>query len=314
MSCSPLLRCRGGHPAHTSSSIAGALRALSVGGGWAVEVPSEGRRPTTRQASALCAGNELVEVELTLGFVGIVFDAASAADCTFWDTADAYADSEELIGKWFKRTGKRDQIFISAKFEFMADFTIDGSPTMSNARQSFPSRNSRTDHKVPIEGRKNQAPPWLFGLRPKPEHHYSLPTQIAQSLTTNAPTLQCANGILPISSIMQPDYRLLISFRVSAAERRSISYQTCSYVSALNGPGDADFDAMAFPMVTWLVATYLHNNMEMCIFDESGRVLAVFSALRKAPYLNCAFMQIYAHSFLARMYIPEESHLRSLEQ
>ncbi|KAJ7271561.1 hypothetical protein C8J57DRAFT_1226149 [Mycena rebaudengoi] len=80
-----------------------------------------------------------------------VFDAASAAGCTFWDTADAYADSEELIGKWFKRTGKRDQIFISAKFELMADFTIDGSPTMSNARQSLPSRNSRTDHKVPIE-------------------------------------------------------------------------------------------------------------------------------------------------------------------
>ncbi|KAJ7271532.1 hypothetical protein C8J57DRAFT_1226120 [Mycena rebaudengoi] len=215
----------------------------------------------------------------------MVFNAASAAGCTFWDTADAYTDSEELIGKWW----------------------VSHDATEDNNLNS-------TDHKVPIEGRKNQAPPWLFGLRPKPEHHYSLPTQIAQSLTTNAPTLQCANGILPISSIMQPDYRLLISFRVSAAERRSISYQTCSYVSALNGPGDADFDAMAFPMVTWLVATYLHNNMEMCIFDESGRVLAVFSALRKAPYLNCAFMQIYAHSFLARMYIPEESHLRSLEQ
>ncbi|KAJ7271586.1 hypothetical protein C8J57DRAFT_1507494 [Mycena rebaudengoi] len=29
-----------------------------------------------------------------------VFDAVFAAGCTFWDTADAYTDSEELIGKW----------------------------------------------------------------------------------------------------------------------------------------------------------------------------------------------------------------------
>lgn len=30
-----------------------------------------------------------------------------------------YGDSEELIGKWFKRTGKRDQIFVSTKFGFV---------------------------------------------------------------------------------------------------------------------------------------------------------------------------------------------------
>lgn len=27
-----------------------------------------------------------------------------------------YGDSEEVVGKWFKRTGKRDQIFICTKF------------------------------------------------------------------------------------------------------------------------------------------------------------------------------------------------------
>lgn len=27
-------------------------------------------------------------------------DAVYAKGCTFWDTADAYADSEDLIGKW----------------------------------------------------------------------------------------------------------------------------------------------------------------------------------------------------------------------
>lgn len=27
-----------------------------------------------------------------------------------------YGDNEELLGKWFKRTGKRDQIFLASKF------------------------------------------------------------------------------------------------------------------------------------------------------------------------------------------------------
>lgn len=29
-----------------------------------------------------------------------------------------YNDNEELIGKWFKRTGKRDKIFIATKFGY----------------------------------------------------------------------------------------------------------------------------------------------------------------------------------------------------
>ena len=29
-----------------------------------------------------------------------VLDAAHTAGCTFWDTADVYVDSEDLIGKW----------------------------------------------------------------------------------------------------------------------------------------------------------------------------------------------------------------------
>lgn len=33
-----------------------------------------------------------------------------------WDSADVYADNEDLIGKWFKRTGKRDEIFLATKF------------------------------------------------------------------------------------------------------------------------------------------------------------------------------------------------------
>lgn len=44
-----------------------------------------------------------------------VLDRAHELGNTFWDTADVYGDNEELIGKWFKRTGKRDDIFLATK-------------------------------------------------------------------------------------------------------------------------------------------------------------------------------------------------------
>ncbi|KAK5239474.1 hypothetical protein LTR40_014486, partial [Exophiala xenobiotica] len=35
----------------------------------------------------------------------------------FWDSADMYADSEDLLGRWFKRNpGKRENIFLATKF------------------------------------------------------------------------------------------------------------------------------------------------------------------------------------------------------
>jgi aryl-alcohol dehydrogenase-like predicted oxidoreductase len=45
-----------------------------------------------------------------------VLDRALELGQTNWDSADMYADSEDLLGKWFKRTGKRDQIFLATKF------------------------------------------------------------------------------------------------------------------------------------------------------------------------------------------------------
>lgn len=45
-----------------------------------------------------------------------VLDHAYEIGSTFWDTANVYGDSEELLGKWFKRTGKRDEIFLATKF------------------------------------------------------------------------------------------------------------------------------------------------------------------------------------------------------
>ncbi|KAG6856538.1 hypothetical protein H0H87_003357, partial [Tephrocybe sp. NHM501043] len=35
---------------------------------------------------------------------------------TFWDTADIYGRSEDLIGKWFTETGRRSEIFLATKF------------------------------------------------------------------------------------------------------------------------------------------------------------------------------------------------------
>ncbi|KAM5537599.1 hypothetical protein V8D89_008677 [Ganoderma adspersum] len=45
-----------------------------------------------------------------------VLDAVFESGCTHWDTADVYGDSEELIGKWLKKSGKRHEIFLATKF------------------------------------------------------------------------------------------------------------------------------------------------------------------------------------------------------
>ncbi|TAQ83123.1 hypothetical protein B7494_g8553 [Chlorociboria aeruginascens] len=50
-----------------------------------------------------------------------VLDRAYELGQNFWDSSDSYKDSEELIGKWFKRTGKRDEIFVATKFGNMTD-------------------------------------------------------------------------------------------------------------------------------------------------------------------------------------------------
>ncbi|EPQ58492.1 Aldo/keto reductase [Gloeophyllum trabeum ATCC 11539] len=45
-----------------------------------------------------------------------LLDALYRSGCTNWDTANIYGDSEELIGKWFSKTGKRKEIFLATKF------------------------------------------------------------------------------------------------------------------------------------------------------------------------------------------------------
>jgi aryl-alcohol dehydrogenase-like predicted oxidoreductase len=60
-----------------------------------------------------------------------LLDRAYKIGETFWDTVDVYFDSEEIIGKWFKRTGKRDDIFLATKFALSysdGKIGIDSSP------------------------------------------------------------------------------------------------------------------------------------------------------------------------------------------
>ena len=45
-----------------------------------------------------------------------VLDRALELGSTLWDTSDIYADNEDLLGLWFERSGKRDQIFLCSKF------------------------------------------------------------------------------------------------------------------------------------------------------------------------------------------------------
>lgn len=39
-----------------------------------------------------------------------VLDHAYKIGATNWDSSDVYGDNEDLLGKWFKRTGKRDDV------------------------------------------------------------------------------------------------------------------------------------------------------------------------------------------------------------
>ncbi|OGM50531.1 hypothetical protein ABOM_000887 [Aspergillus bombycis] len=43
-------------------------------------------------------------------------DNAHARGVTFWDAADVYADNEDILATWFKKSGKRKDIFLATKF------------------------------------------------------------------------------------------------------------------------------------------------------------------------------------------------------
>ncbi|KAG7004574.1 aldo-keto reductase yakc [NADP(+)] [Physcia stellaris] len=45
-----------------------------------------------------------------------ILDRAHELGQRFWDSADVYADNEDLLSKWFARTGFRKDIFLATKF------------------------------------------------------------------------------------------------------------------------------------------------------------------------------------------------------
>ncbi|RPD52412.1 Aldo/keto reductase [Lentinus tigrinus ALCF2SS1-7] len=84
-----------------------------------------------------------------------VLDAVYDNGCTHWDTADVYGDSEYIIGKWLKKTGKRNEIFLATKFGM-----IRGQPLPDGRHESLAKLGvdyvdlwyyHRTDRTVPID-------------------------------------------------------------------------------------------------------------------------------------------------------------------
>lgn len=52
-------------------------------------------------------------------------DHVYASGERFWDTADMYGDSEDLLGKWFRlHPGRREEIFLATKFGNLPNWTI----------------------------------------------------------------------------------------------------------------------------------------------------------------------------------------------
>lgn len=53
----------------------------------------------------------------------------------FWDTSDIYGPhtNEQLIGKWFKDTGRRKEIFLASKFGNLRD--AQGNPTVRGDKE-----------------------------------------------------------------------------------------------------------------------------------------------------------------------------------
>ncbi|KAJ5552741.1 hypothetical protein N7494_002119 [Penicillium frequentans] len=45
-----------------------------------------------------------------------LLDHAFATGLRFWDMADVYLDSEDVVGEWAKRSGNRDDVFLATKF------------------------------------------------------------------------------------------------------------------------------------------------------------------------------------------------------
>ncbi|KAI2643372.1 aldo-keto reductase [Xylaria nigripes] len=80
-----------------------------------------------------------------------VLTLAANSGVTHWDTADVYGPftNEELIGRWFKDTGRRNEIFLATKFGFKiinGQMLVDGEPAHVKAACKGSLDRLNTDH------------------------------------------------------------------------------------------------------------------------------------------------------------------------
>lgn len=75
-------------------------------------------------------------------------DKACELGATNWDCADIYGDTEELLGKWFKRsTGNREKVFLATKFGFLSDLgTVRSDPDYVKSACDESLRKLGVDH------------------------------------------------------------------------------------------------------------------------------------------------------------------------
>lgn len=120
---------------------------------------------------------------------------------TFWDGADIYGDTEDLVGKWFKRTGKRDQVFFATKFGFTPHgIRSDPEYVRSACEQSLKRLDvdhidlyycHRVDGKTPVEKTVEA----MAGLKKEGKIRYLGLSEVS------AQTLRRAHAVHPISAV-----------------------------------------------------------------------------------------------------------------
>ncbi|KAJ6622484.1 Aldo/keto reductase [Mycena sp. CBHHK59/15] len=136
-----------------------------------------------------------------------VLDSAHQLGCTFWDTADLYAIPVDNRKIMFKRTGKRDEIFLCSKFGvILSTYQIDGRlEYVKKAVESLLKKLGvdcidlyylhRVDQQTPIEHTVSATAEFVKAGKIK---YFGLSE-------VSAATLRCAHAIHPISA-MQFEY------------------------------------------------------------------------------------------------------------
>ncbi|TBU38744.1 Aldo/keto reductase [Dichomitus squalens] len=80
-----------------------------------------------------------------------VLDGVYASGITHWDTADAYSDNEFIIGQWFKRTGKRNDVFLATKFGLGRYWEGDETRTINGDPEYVPKALQRSLEQLGVE-------------------------------------------------------------------------------------------------------------------------------------------------------------------